>query len=98
MEYFHHQSALSRAGDTGHTSHGRDGNVDGNILEIARMGRSDGEKFAGTAATLRRWRNLQSAGQIPAGERFMIVDDCRGQSLRDHLAAMNARGRTHIDD
>ena len=91
-----HQGRFSRPGDPGDAGHDPQGDVHVNVLEVVGAGPPDAQLPRGLAARCRQ-RDRQAAGQVVAGQRVGMVEDLLGGPLGDHLAAMDAGTRPHVD-
>ena len=97
LQGIQHQRRLTGTGDAGDTGHHAKRDIDIDGVEIVGCSAPDAES-AGRLASLLRQRDLQASGKIVTGQRPGVIEDLLRRPLGDHLAAMAAGPRPHVND
>ena len=97
VERLDDQRRLAAAGDAGDAGEGAERDVDGDVLEVVGARALDAQPLAGAGAARFGHRDLLVAGQVLRGQAGRVAHHLVGRAGGDHLAAMDAGARPHVD-
>src|SRR5262249_20693676 len=94
------QRALARARHAGDAGEGAEWDASRYVLQVVGLGALDGQPaVAGVPglAPVLGYRDLAEAREILAGQARTVAYHLVGRALGNHLAAMRAGARSHVD-
>ena len=98
VQDFVNQGAFARAGCAGDAGENAERDFHINVIEIVRTRALDEQSLAVLFPALGRNRDLPLAAEVLRGRRFRACYDLREGAACDHMPAVNAGARPHLDD